>query len=65
LAGLCQLDYFESQRLALPRQITPLQAWDAINSEPLPGMRQEFWLHDQISALFGVKKIGEFFPSRL
>ncbi|MCM5557481.1 DUF2867 domain-containing protein [Pleomorphomonas sp. JP5] len=55
-----ELDYYDARSLALPVDITPLQAWDLMTGEPGPLMRLAFRARDAISALFGVRRIGGF-----
>lgn len=54
------LDYFDIQTAALPRSITPLDAWNTIMAQPQPFLKLAFRIRDAISTLFGVKAINGF-----
>ncbi len=60
LSPLAELDYFDSQKVDLPRRVAPLEAWNRIMAERQPLMRAAFRLRDAISSRFGVKRIGGF-----
>lgn len=60
LAPENELDFLDTQSLVLPVEVTPLEAWNIMHSQPLPGMKLAFRLRDAISALFGVRRIGGF-----
>ena len=60
LAPLETLDYFDSQTVRLPREVTPLQAWNLIMEDPQPLLKIAFKLRDAVSKGFGVKSIGGF-----
>lgn len=60
LAPPAQLHYFDSQSATAEDNYTPLGAWNAIMAHPLPLMTAAFWVRDQISRVFGVRKIGGF-----
>lgn len=55
-----KLAYFDCQRITLPHPVTALEAWRMVMAQPLPGLKQAFWLRDAISARFGVARIGGF-----
>lgn len=57
---VADLAYLDIQSVRLPRAITPLEAWNLIMANPLPGLAMAFRLRDAISARFGVKRIGGF-----
>lgn len=65
LAPRHQLNYFDAQSRALPRDMTALQAWNATMERPLPLMSLAFKIRDKISGLFGVKQIGGFTGQRV
>lgn len=54
------LDFLDVQGADLPRRLTPLEAWNGIMAQPLPGLALAFRLRDAVSARFGVKRIGGF-----
>ncbi|MGI3166768.1 DUF2867 domain-containing protein [Pseudooceanicola sp. 200-1SW] len=58
------LAYHHVARVTLAREMTPLQAWWAMQARPLPGLALAFRLRDAISARFGVKRIGGFSGDR-
>lgn len=58
-----RLAYHHAQSLALPCDLTPLEAWNAMMARPLPLLGLAFRLRDAISARFGVKRIGGFSQS--
>lgn len=60
LAPLSDLDYFDTQRVELGREITPLAVWNLITEESRPGLQLAFNLRDRVSGLFGVKAINGF-----
>ncbi|WP_424978916.1 DUF2867 domain-containing protein [Leisingera sp. S232] len=60
LAPAGELDFLDTQSLVLPVPVTPLEAWNIIHKQPLPGLKLAFWLRDAMSALFGVKRVGGF-----
>jgi len=64
LAPVDQLDFFHSRSCTLSRPVSAFKAWEIIRSEPIPFLRQAFWVRDRISALFGVKPIGGISPAR-
>lgn len=55
-----ELDYYDARSLALPVDITPLEAWNLMTGEQGPLMQLAFRTRDTISALFGVRRIGGF-----
>lgn len=65
VAAPARLVYLDCQGVALPRLMTPLQAWRAIMAQPLPGLKTAFRIRDAISARFGVAKIGGFSGARV
>jgi len=60
VAPLGQLDYHAVQRVTLARRLDPVEAWNRIMADPLPGLKLAFRLRDAISARFGVARIGGF-----
>lgn len=54
------LVYHDAQSVRLPEPLTPLEAWNRIVADPLPGLGLAFWLREAVSAWFGVKRIGGF-----
>ena len=54
------LAYFNAQSLALPHEISALQAWNMAMRNPVPGMSVAMWLRDRLSGLFGVAPIKGF-----
>ena len=60
LAPQSELSFYCPQSVDLPRDITPLQAWNLIMAKPLPFIKTAFLIRDKVSALFGVKQIGGF-----
>lgn len=58
------LDYYHSQSLTLPREMTALEAWNLMQSRPLPLMSLAFRIRDAVSSRFGVKRIGGFSGAR-
>ncbi len=59
-AATRDLNYFDTQSICLPSDMTALQAWAQVMSRPMPIMKPAFAIRDGISSLFGVKKIGGF-----
>jgi len=64
IAPIDQLDFLHSRSCTLPRPVSAFEAWEIIRSEPIPFLRQAFWVRDRISALFGVKPIGGISPAK-
>lgn len=60
LAAREELDFFDTQSIILNDRIKPLDAWNAIMANPLPGMKTAFALRDAVSSRFGVRRIGGF-----
>ncbi|MEO0910415.1 MAG: DUF2867 domain-containing protein [Pseudomonadota bacterium] len=60
LAPVDRLDYFDSQSVALDKEVSPLQAWNLIMEDPQPLMKLAFRIRDAVSKRFGVKTIGGF-----
>jgi len=60
LAPLDTLDYFDSQTVSVLSEISPLQAWNLIMSDPQPVLKLAFKIRDAVSRRFGVKSIGGF-----
>jgi len=60
LKAVDELDYFDTQSADLSRELTPLQAWNAIMEDPQPFLRLAFKVRDAVSSRFGVKRIGGF-----
>ncbi|HRK43335.1 MAG TPA: DUF2867 domain-containing protein [Gemmobacter sp.] len=60
VAPRAALVYYDQQRVTLPRPLGPVEAWNRIMANPLPGMGLAFRLRDAISARFGVQRIGGF-----
>ncbi len=60
LKAVDELDYFDTQSADLSRELTPLQAWNAIMEDPQPLLRLAFKVRDAVSSRFGVKRIGGF-----
>ncbi|MFK7762184.1 MAG: DUF2867 domain-containing protein [Roseobacter sp.] len=54
------LFYYDRQTIDLPCTVDPLKAWNLMISTPLPVLSGAFWIRDQISSVFGVKKIKGF-----
>lgn len=59
------LDYFHTLAADAGRDVQPLEAWNTIMAQPLPGLRLAFRIRDAISALFGVERIGGFSGERV
>ncbi|MFN3953630.1 MAG: DUF2867 domain-containing protein [Pararhodobacter sp.] len=55
-----ELAFRHCAALPLPVPMAPIALWDLIMAQPLPLMKQAFWLRDFISARFGVARIGGF-----
>lgn len=55
-----KLDYFDTQQIVLPREVSPLEAWNTIMGHPQPLLKRAFGVRDAVSSLFGVKRIGGF-----
>lgn len=60
VAPRAALVYYDRQAVTLPRALGPVEAWNRIMADPLPGMALAFRLRDAISARFGVQRIGGF-----
>ncbi len=60
LAGIENLDFFDTQSVRLRRPISPLEGWRIVMSHPMPILKFAFRVRDGISSLFGVKKIQGF-----
>ncbi len=60
VAPRAQLSYYDRQSVTMSSALSPWQAWSAIMSRPLPGLRWAFAVRDAISARFGVARIGGF-----
>ena len=60
VAPLADLAFLDIQSMALPREMSPLRAWQYLNARPLPGFALAFRIRDAISGLFGVKRLGGF-----
>ncbi|WP_218044249.1 DUF2867 domain-containing protein [Kiloniella majae] len=60
LAPREQLNFYDSQSVVLPEEITAPDAWRMIVSNPLPIMKLAFQIRDKISSCFGVKPIKGF-----
>ncbi|MEM7615852.1 MAG: DUF2867 domain-containing protein [Pseudomonadota bacterium] len=60
LKAVEDLDYFDTQSVALNREVTPLHAWNTIMQDPQPLLKWAFKIRDAVSARFGVKRIGGF-----
>lgn len=60
LAPLSELDYFDSQSVALAKEVTPLQVWNLIMEDRQPLLQLAFRIRDAISTWFGVKRIEGF-----
>ncbi len=56
-----KLDFFDQQSVQLSKNITALEAWGIITANPMPMLKLAFGVRDNISSMFGVKKIGGFF----
>lgn len=54
------LNYFDSQTVELPHEITPLDVWNLTIKDPRPVLKFAFGVRDAVSAWFGVKKIRGF-----
>lgn len=55
-----RLAYYASQHVTLPRALGPLEVWNRIMADPLPGLKLAFRIRDAISSRFGVERIGGF-----
>lgn len=60
-----ELYYFDRQDIRLPSKITPLAAWNKIMSDPQPLLKIAFRIRDEVSSVFGVKRIGGFTGERV
>ncbi|SDR39942.1 Protein of unknown function [Pseudovibrio sp. Tun.PSC04-5.I4] len=60
LKPVAELDYFDSQAIEIPSIIHPLEAWRVMMKKPQPILKAAFKVRDEISSLFGVKKISGF-----
>ncbi|SDH09284.1 DUF2867 domain-containing protein [Alloyangia pacifica] len=60
LERVSELDYFDSQTAELPCEVTPLDVWNLVISEPRPCLKLAFKVRDRISAVFGVQEIQGF-----
>lgn len=60
LEPVSDLSYFDTQSVEVAREITPLEAWNIIMTEPQPLLQLAFQVRDTVSSWFGVKKIGGF-----
>ena len=60
LRAVDELDYFDTQSTDLSREVTPVQAWNAIMEDPQPFLKLAFKVRDAVSSRFGVKRIGGF-----
>jgi len=60
LAPVKQLGFFDTQSCTISADLSALEAWNLIRSQPMPVMRLAFKVRDVISACFGVKPIGGF-----
>lgn len=58
------LNYFDTQHIVLPRDVTPLEAWNIIMAHPQPLLKLAFRVRDAVSSLFGVKRIRGFSGDR-
>jgi hypothetical protein len=54
------LDYYNAQSAALPKDMSALEAWNMAMRRPVPGMAAAMWLRDRISGFFGVAPIKGF-----
>lgn len=59
------LSYFDCQSVTMTRIMTPLEAWNTIMADPLPGIVWAFRIRDAVSARFGVQRIGGFSGKRV
>ncbi len=60
LAAVETLDYFDSQSIIVPQDMSPLDVWNFITEDPQPVLDLAFRIRDAISKRFGVKSIGGF-----
>ncbi len=60
LAPIEELQYFDSQSAQITSKVSPLEVWNTIVNHEQPLLKAAFWVRDQVSSLFGVKKIGGF-----
>jgi len=60
VAPRSQLAFYDSKSMALPRDMTALEAWNLAMLRPLPGLQAAMRLRDKISGLFGVPPIHGF-----
>ncbi|KKJ78525.1 hypothetical protein WH95_03590 [Kiloniella litopenaei] len=60
LAPREKLNFYDTQSATLSREITALEAWRIISSNPAPLMKFAFRLRDRISGWFGIKPIKGF-----
>lgn len=54
------LFYYDRQTISLPCKVDPLRAWNLMIAAPQPVLSGAFWIRDQVSSVFGVKKIKGF-----
>lgn len=64
LGPVSGLNYYDTQTVALPDALSPLEAWNAIMAHPQPFLRTAFKIRDAVSSKFGVKRIGGFSGER-
>lgn len=60
LEPISNLDYFDSQTVELPIEITPLEVWNLVMKDPSPVLDVAFYVRDAIATRFGVKAIKGF-----
>jgi Protein of unknown function (DUF2867) len=60
VAPVDRLNFLHVGKVELPAALSPIQAWQAIMAQPLPGLALAFRIRDAISARFGVARIGGF-----
>lgn len=64
LAPIEALDFHDAQHLHLPQAMNPLEAWDRLMADPLPGLATAMRLRDVIAGWFGVPPIRGFSRER-
>lgn len=60
IAPMDALDWHHVARQRLKGEWTATEVWNRAMERPLPLIGLAFWIRDQISSLFGVRKIGGF-----
>ncbi|WP_419901399.1 DUF2867 domain-containing protein [Kiloniella sp.] len=60
LAPVDELDFFDTQSVCLSKEISSIEAWRVLVSNPSPVLKLAFRIRDMVSSWFGVKRIGGF-----